>query len=86
MILFFIILIIVSAQPGNNSNQNQNLGPIRFTPTPTAEPRMGIPTPYPAEMVAKSSEQTNGIVFMGITLVLIVVWGTLSVMNPKNRI
>ncbi len=86
MILFFIILLLVSAQPGKNSDQNQNLGPIIFTPTPTAEPRMGIPTPYPAEMLAKSAEQTNGIVFMGVTLVLIVVWGTLSVMNPRNRV
>jgi hypothetical protein len=85
MILFFIILLIVSAQPGNNSAQNQNQGPILFTPTPTAEPRIGIPTPYPEEMLAKSAEQTNGIVFMGIILVLIVVWGTLSVMSPKNR-
>ncbi len=86
MILFFIILLLVSAQPVDNSDQNQNLGPILFTPTPTAEPRIGIPTPYPAEMVAESAGQTNGIVFMGITLVLIVVWGTLSVMNPKNRV
>lgn len=87
ILLFFVILILVSSQPGNNYTQNPTPqhGILLFTPTPTTIPVPGVPTPYPPEMLARSAEQTNGIVLMGVLLVLIVIWGTISVINTNRR-
>lgn len=87
ILLFFVILIFVSSQPAHDrlENSSPQTGILLFTPTPSMVPRPGVPTPYPPEMLARSAEQTNGIVLMGVLLVLIVIWGTISVINQKNQ-
>jgi len=49
---------------------------VRVTSTPTVLP--GTPTPLPAEWLA-SAEQTNGIVFGAIIIILAILVGTAAI-------
>lgn len=80
--IFFIFILIWS-----ESHPQATLELMTASATQTTEAILeydeDYPTPYPPELLA-SSEQTNGIVFGGVLLVLIVVAGTLAAIRRKG--
>lgn len=75
VIIAFIIIIIWS-EDISHFFEAIRLSDVQTTPTLTTLP--GTPTPLPAEWMA-SAEQTNGIVFGAVIIVLLIIAGTVGI-------
>ncbi|MDP2966210.1 MAG: hypothetical protein Q8N39_09285 [Pelolinea sp.] len=75
VIIAFIIIIIWS-EDISHFFEAIRLSDVQTTPTLTILP--GTPTPPPAEWMA-SAEQTNGIVFGAVIIVLLIIAGTVGI-------
>jgi hypothetical protein len=79
IIAFFII--IIWSEDISHFFESIRLNDIQTTPTPSILP--GTPTPLPAEWLA-SAQQTNGIIFGALIIVLLVIAGTAGIMIRDN--
>ena len=75
VIIAFIIIIIWS-EDISHFFETIRLNDVQTTPTPTILP--GTPTPVPAEWLA-SAQQTNGIIFGAVIIILLIIAGTLGI-------
>lgn len=82
MLLILLVTIIILWNPIDNNNQ-QFISATTTTQALTQEKPGSKYTPIPPEMI-EYREQTNGIVLGSVIMVLIVVGGTLSVIQRKN--
>jgi hypothetical protein len=80
VIVAFIIIIIWS-EDISHYFEAIRLSDTKITPTPAILP--GTPTPLPAEWLA-SAQQTNGIIFGAIIILLLIVAGTLGIVIRDN--
>jgi len=80
-VLFLAIFITVNMAffPWQSEAISGTRGMVINAPTPEVLPPTALP-----EDIARNREQTNGIVFGGVILVLIIVGGTFSVIGKKN--
>jgi hypothetical protein len=74
IVAFFIIVIWSEAI--SHYVEAFRLRDVQIIPTPTILP--GTPTPLPAEWLA-SAEQTNGIVFGAVIILLLIIAGTIGI-------
>ena len=75
VIISFIIIIIWS-EDISQFFEAIRLSDVQTTPTSTILP--GTPTPFPSEWLA-SAEQTNGIIFGAVIIVLLIIASTLGI-------
>ena len=75
VIIAFIIIIIWS-EDISHFFEAIRLNDVQTTPTPSLLP--GTPTPLPAEWLA-SAQQTNGIIFGAVIIVLLIIAGTAGI-------
>jgi hypothetical protein len=81
VIIAFIIIIIWS-EDISHFFESIRLNDIQTTPTLSILP--GTPTPLPAEWLA-SAQQTNGIIFGALIIILLIIAGTAGIMIRDNR-
>jgi len=74
IIAFFII--IIWSEDISHFFETIRLNDIQTTPTPSILP--GTPTPLPAEWLA-SAQQTNGIIFGALIIILLIIAGTAGI-------
>lgn len=79
-ILIILLLLIIFAWPAPASGAFPALPAQAATPTAQPSP---TPTAIPSEYL-ETAEQTNGIVFGSVVLILVIVGGTLWVLRRKN--
>jgi hypothetical protein len=75
IIAFFII--IIWSEDISHFFEAIRLNDVQTTPTPSILP--GTPTPLPAEWLA-SAQQTNGIIFGAVIIILLIIAGTAGIM------
>jgi len=75
VIIAFIIIIIWS-EDISHFLEAIRLNDVQTTPTPSILP--GTPTPLPAEWLA-SAQQTNGIIFGAVIIILLIIAGTAGI-------
>ena len=75
VVIAFIIIIIWS-EDISHFFEEIRLNDVQTTPTPSILP--GTPTPLPAEWLA-SAQQTNGIIFGAVIIVLLIIAGTAGI-------
>ena len=75
VIIAFIIIIIWSDDI-SHFFEAIRLNDVQTSPTPSILP--GTPTPLPAEWLA-SAQQTNGIIFGAVIIVLLIIAGTAGI-------
>ena len=75
VIIAFIIIIIWS-EDISHFLEAIRLNDFQTTPTPSILP--GTPTPLPAEWLA-SAQQTNGIIFGAVIIILLIIAGTAGI-------
>ena len=80
VILAFIIIIIWS-EDISHFFEAIRLSDVQITVTPTILP--GTPTPLPAEWLA-SAQQTNGIIFGAVIIVILIIAGTVGIILRDN--
>jgi len=79
IIAFFII--IIWSEDISHFFEAIRLNDVQTTPTPSILP--GTPTPLPAEWLA-SAQQTNGIIFGALIIILLIIAGTAGIMIRDN--
>ena len=79
IIAFFII--IKWRDDFSHFFESIRLNDIQSPPTPSILP--GTPTPLPAEWLA-SAQQTNGIIFGALIIILLIIAGTAGIMIRDN--
>jgi len=79
IIAFFII--IIWSEDISHFFEAIRLNDFQTTPTPSILP--GTPTPLPAEWLA-SAQQTNGIIFGALIIILLIIAGTAGIMIRDN--
>ena len=79
IIAFFII--IIWSEDISHFFESIRLNDIQTTPTPSILP--GTPTPLPAEWLA-SAQQTNGIIFGALIIILLIIAGTAGILIRDN--
>lgn len=80
VIIAFIIIIIWS-EDISHFFEAIRLNDVQTTPTPSILP--GTPTPLPAEWLA-SAQQTNGIIFGAVIIILLIIAGTAGIIIRDN--
>ncbi len=75
IIAFFII--IIWSEDISHFFESIRLNDVQTTPTPSILP--GTPTPLPAEWLA-SAQQTSGIIFGALIIILLIIAGTAGIM------
>ena len=76
LIVLFLLIVFAWPAPASGANPAQAV-------TPTATLNAPGPTAIPPEYL-ESADQTNGILFGSVILVLIIVGGTLGILRSKN--
>lgn len=79
IVAFFII--IIWSEDISHFFEAIRLNDVQTTPTPSILP--GTPTPLPAEWLA-SAQQTNGIIFGALIIILLIIAGTAGIMIRDN--
>ena len=79
IIAFFII--IIWSEDISHFFEAIRLNDVQSTPTPSILP--GTPTPLPAEWLA-SAQQTNGIIFGALIIILLIIAGTAGILIRDN--
>jgi len=70
------IIIIIWSEDISHFLEAIRLNDFQTTPTPSILP--GTPTPLPAEWLA-SAQQTNGIIFGAVIIILLIIAGTAGI-------
>ena len=70
------IIIIIWSEDISHFLEAIRLNDVQTTPTPSILP--GTPTPLPAEWLA-SAQQTNGIIFGAVIIILLIIAGTAGI-------
>jgi len=79
IIAFFII--IIWSEDISHFFEAIRFNDTQATPTPSILP--GTPTPIPSEWLA-SAQQTNGIIFGAVIIILLIIAGTAGIMIRDN--
>ena len=80
-VIFAFIIIIIWSEDISHYFEAIRLSDIQSTPTSAILP--GTPTPLPAEWLA-SAQQTNGIIFGAIIIILLIIAGTVGMIIRDN--
>jgi len=80
-VIFAFIIIVIWSEDISLYFENIRFQDVRTTPTPTVLP--GTPTPLPAEWLS-SAEQTNGIVF-GALIILVAILAGVGIIVIRDR-
>jgi hypothetical protein len=80
-VIFAFIIIIIWSEDISHFFEAFRLNDVQTTPTLSILP--GTPTPLPAEWLA-SAQQTNGIIFGAVIIVLLIIAGTVGIILRDN--
>ncbi len=81
-VIFAFIIIIIWSEDISHFFEAIRLNDVQATPTPSILP--GTPTPLPAEWLA-SAQQTSGIIFGALIIILLIITGTVGILIRDNK-